>query len=527
MKMNRFGFLFLTGSIFFLSTSLSAQNYYYNYNNDNLNYNNGYGSYDEDDYYSTRKDSSLGNSLSSNVQGPFSLQSGKSFSTYLFANEQFASQQFLYTVSQEALGLSFSFHGGTAGIKLEIGFGYDPYSQQALGQRYEIFSRDKAITFDMSRFKYNGYQAGTVLLTVSLGKANETNDFSNDIPFTLTVSNMKMPSASILSESRPASFILNESNHYIASYQMTVQNDKKPVLFTWHADEGEPLLLLRFGAPAWTIGEADYYFNLNPIQQELFLDGEQKPLNRGVWYISILSQNQTEARGTVSFETAGQGGVQLKTLTSLPNLSGNDYENCMSALVGVTTAYGNFSGAFVSSKGHILTGLSAIKDPSGRILTDINIMVTTNVQEQPIYAFKASMIKSYESKDLALLQLTKMAMNRPVPNGMKFPYVQIAKGLTVEIGQPILIAGFPLDRIRGEVSSPFIFQNIVGGFEKRSSATWFKSTAVPGGMGGIAFNVYYELVGVSSPVKRAGSNLVDFFVTVSDIPSDWFSLIGN
>lgn len=478
-------------------------------------------------YDSNQAESSQETLLSSNVQGAFQLRSGKSFSTHLFKNEHFASQQFLYNVRQESLGLRFSFYGAAAGMKLEIGFGYDEYSGRVLGQRYEIYSREKTIFFDMSQLKHSGYQAGTLLLTVSLGKAGEYNDLLSDLSFSLTVSDKEKPRSIVLSTSRPTSFELHESNDYLLSYQMAVTNDKQPLLFTWQAEQGEPLLLVRFGSPAWSANEADYSYQLNAIQQELLLDGEEKPLSRGVWYITLLSSNQSYAKGSIGVETVKQNNLQLKTLSSLPTLSANEYENCMSALVGVSTIYGNFSGAFVSSKGHILTSLNAIKDPTGKILNDITIMITTQVQEQPIYAFKAMMIKTYEAKDLALLQLTRMAMNRQIPVGMRFPYVQVARGVSVELGQPILIAGFPVDRVRGEVSSPFILQNIVGGFERKSSAVWFKSMATPGGMGGIAFNVYYELVGVSSPVKRAGSEVISFFVPTSDIPSDWLSVIGQ
>ena len=450
----------------------------------------------------------------------------------------YSQKAYLYTIPANSMGVKITMFNQKTKLRLCAGYDYDVDTNTVRGKTKEAVSSQsdmQSITsLVLHRFNDPDYQEGTLFIKVALAEAEDLFDLENissnqdvaqTVSFMIKVEQIAMPSAILLNSGKSYSFNLNGASQFVVLYKIDITNEKQPIIFNWKSQEGAALLFVKQGKAVFDSSSADYYFDLNNIEQEFIMGTQDVPLSRGTIYITIVSEDKREVKGTISANVIKHGNVTLKPLSSLPQKRGNDYENCMSALVGVTTAYGSCCGAFVSSKGHILTSLSAVQDPSGRLVNDISVLLSISSQEEPIYAFKAKVLKSYPDGDLALLALTTMAMDKAIPAGMKFPFVPIATGMNIEVGQPILLCGFPFDKLRGRVSPPFVMQNIVGGFEKRGSAMLFKSVAIPGGMGSIVFNIYFELIGVTSSQNKTAAEITTLFSSTKVIPPDWHILL--
>lgn len=467
---------------------------------------------------------------------PDNLTLNRLTSGQISSTNNFGPKLYTYKIPKEAAGVKITLFNQKYKLGLYAGYEYDPISGSVLGASKEVFSSynemQSITTLVLDRFKDSNYKDGDILIKVSF--VDEENDFSysgsksetvQNVNFMIKIEQISTPSAITLTSGKSYSFNLNNNSNFVCVYKIEVTNEKQPIIFNFKGEDEKGMILFNQGKVVWRAEEANYAQDLSSIEKEFIMGTSDVPLTKGTLYISVLSFNQQELKGTILANVVKQNNINLMPLNSLPQKRGNDYESSMSSLVGVTTAYGSYCGAFVSQKGHVLTSLSAIKDPSGKVANEISIMLSISPSEAPIYAFKAKMIKSYPEGDLALLALTSMAMDRPVPTGMKFPYVPIATGMNIEVGQPAIICGFPVDTLRGTVSSPFVLQNIVGGFEKRGGVNLFKSVAIAGGMGGIVFNIYFELIGVTSPQNKTASQTTTLFAPTKFIPSDWKDII--
>jgi len=457
------------------------------------------------------------------------LKSRQNFFSIIESTQSVNSKSFYLDVSKNSRGFIIELSKATADFSLEI---------SAIDKSGEVVGEPKVVaTAEWNEaLQWNFFETPLVADQRYFVKVSLPKDFilapSEENPsFHIVSTLVGKSSPAYLTNGKRATFKLNKSNLNLKEYRVQVKSSEIPLLLAYNTIEGSADILLNYGKSAYSSDTANYSFIASTETQDFVLDKSSEiPLKKGVWYITVLSSGAFESvEGMLQGSFLTQGVVKLQPLKALPQERGNNIEACMASAVAVTTPYHSGVGVFVSESGHILTSYGLISDPSGRIARDISLAVSISLDSKPIYLFKAKVIQSDRSRDLALLQISSAAYNKPLPSGFKFPFAKIGTKLDIQTGQPLSVIGFPLAKRRGTFGSVTLLRGVVSGFEKSGKVRYLKSDTLFGidSSGGIAINVYSELVGVPSPLKSPGAGVLSFLVPVSQIPSGWLSLIGQ
>ncbi|MGE3268385.1 MAG: trypsin-like peptidase domain-containing protein [Chloroflexota bacterium] len=157
------------------------------------------------------------------------------------------------------------------------------------------------------------------------------------------------------------------------------------------------------------------------------------------------------------------------------------------------------SGSIITPQGHILTNYHVVSDDAGKLINGGNnviIAVPPNEGDpaQPKYRAK---VAEFDSKlDLAIIQLLAMADGSPLPGNLGLTPIPIGSSKSVEIGDTIVIIGFPglggssLTVTRGIHSGISRFTDDPGSFIKTDTEI------NRGNSGGTAINSAGELIGI-------------------------------
>ncbi len=372
---------------------------------------------------------------------------------------------------------------------------------------------------------------GTAKVTVSADifyLSTLTEPYS-DLSFILLLEWTEPPRAKNANLNQNNRFLLQDETQNISIHQLGLSTAINPLLFNWKTSQGSAKVFIKFGKIAWKESEADYSFDIGMIESDFILDSDSAtPLKRGNWYLTFINTDDESSAGEFSAKWIQTTSTRLSVLTGVPIMGGNEIEAAMSAVVAVKTSYRTVAGAFISSKGDVLTSYSGIASPSGETASEIVVAVSPSIHENPVFAFTAQLISYNKKMDLALLKLKEAAYGKTVPANWSFPYLKVANSLEISTGQPINILDFPFDRITGKADTIVSSRETIGGFEKQGNQRWFKVNTMLGGAGGIAINVYHEIVGINAVMpRRTKDSSVVYFTPVEDFPTQWQSIIRD
>jgi putative serine protease PepD len=158
------------------------------------------------------------------------------------------------------------------------------------------------------------------------------------------------------------------------------------------------------------------------------------------------------------------------------------------------------SGSIITTKGHILTNYHVVSDEkTGKLINNgdgviIAVPPTEGEPAKPKYLAK---VVQFDSKvDLAILQIQSMVDGKPLPANLGLTPIPIGDSSKVQIGDSIVIIGFPglggasLTVTRGIHSGIARFTDDPGSFIKTDTEINH------GNSGGTAINAAGELIGV-------------------------------
>ena len=155
------------------------------------------------------------------------------------------------------------------------------------------------------------------------------------------------------------------------------------------------------------------------------------------------------------------------------------------------------SGSVITSQGHILTNFHVLGDKDtgqlynrdGAVLIAIS---SSDMRSEPEITYSAKIEQINIADDLALLKITAFSNNMLLPASFSMPYMPLGDSDTVQIGDEIVILGYP------DLGGRSITQTrgIVSGFV--TSDNFFKTDAEinPGNSGGAAVNQDGQLIGI-------------------------------
>lgn len=157
------------------------------------------------------------------------------------------------------------------------------------------------------------------------------------------------------------------------------------------------------------------------------------------------------------------------------------------------------SGSIITAKGHVLTNYHVVADDNGKIINQGNgiiIAVPPNEGDnaQPKYRGR---VKEFDSKiDVAVIELQMMNDGSPLPGNLGVTPIPLGSSAGVQIGDSIVIIGFPglggssLTVTRGIHSGIVRFTDSPGSFIKTDTEINH------GNSGGTAINTAGELIGI-------------------------------
>jgi S1-C subfamily serine protease len=160
------------------------------------------------------------------------------------------------------------------------------------------------------------------------------------------------------------------------------------------------------------------------------------------------------------------------------------------------------SGSIISAKGHILTNYHVVSDDNGKLINQGNgviIAVPPNEGDPAKPKYRAKVIDFDVDRDLAILQLVALSDGSTLPSNLGLNPIPIGTSASVNIGDTIVIIGFPdpggstLTVTRG-IDSGIAPPNTFSGDKFPYIKT--DTEINHGNSGGTAINAAGELIGV-------------------------------
>jgi putative serine protease PepD len=157
------------------------------------------------------------------------------------------------------------------------------------------------------------------------------------------------------------------------------------------------------------------------------------------------------------------------------------------------------SGSILTAKGHILTNYHVVSDDAGKLINNgqnVIIAVPPNEGDAASPKYRAKVVDFDAKLDLAVIQLLAMADGSPLPGNLGLNPIPIGSSQSVQIGDTIIIIGFPglggssLTVTRGIHSGISRFTDDPGSFIKTDTEI------NRGNSGGTAINAAGELIGI-------------------------------
>jgi len=201
----------------------------------------------------------------------------------------------------------------------------------------------------------------------------------------------------------------------------------------------------------------------------------------------------------------------------------------LAATVGVFGPNGAGSGVVVSAAGHVLTNahvVTGLPDPDG-VVAPICVAFDRDRASAAGPTFGARLLEYREDLDLALLEIDSDLIRRPLPAGLRFPYLaprEDPEALT--IGDPLWCVGYPMTGGSNSFVTVTATRGILSGFSEELEGLQYKVDAdIHSGMsGGACIDSAGRLLGLPSAslsdYNEAGG--LGFVTPLGNVPSDWW-----
>jgi serine protease Do len=173
---------------------------------------------------------------------------------------------------------------------------------------------------------------------------------------------------------------------------------------------------------------------------------------------------------------------------------------------GMEDQFSTGSGSLLTPAGHILTNFHVIGDvdsgsyynQGGLVFVGLN---WENPEGAPDTFYTVKIVQADRNLDLAVLRVAATEQGHELPPNLEFPTLPIGDANTVNIGDELVVIGFP--GLGGETVT--LTRGTVSGFlegENGQPRGWIKTDAEinPGNSGGMAINERGELIGVPTIV---------------------------
>lgn len=293
-----------------------------------------------------------------------------------------------------------------------------------------------------------------------------------------------------------------------------------------YAASGSPALAFRADTPA----AAHAYGRETLI---LAGDGSQGP-QAGPWFVDVVApwDDERSVRFTL---LATLSAAPPPELLELPDLRqpmprcAPELARALAAVVEITTADGSGSGTIVGEAGWILTNAHVVEGSRGRPVDEVVVGCTRTPERPAIELFRARVVHYDPERDLALLRVASGFHGQGLPDGYRFPTVELGDPGRLLVGSGLWLVGYPATGGEGSRVTIHATRGIVAGFERGPLGDQIKTDAqiTQGNSGGAALDPGGRLVGIPSSTVENGSGQSGFVLPLGLVPAAWRELVAR
>ncbi len=330
--------------------------------------------------------------------------------------------------------------------------------------------------------------------------------------------------AQALVPGEPVVFELNADNGYLSHFTLDIPRKTEAFRIDVLDTPGDIDLFLSRENPVPSRGEylviADTYLGRETIR----MNGEGASPDSGRYYLTVIEATNPDYPIPVSlvFSIGSAPPAAAPELPEIP-LPVEGPEAVRLATVQLVSSAGIGSGCLVSRDGLILTNHHVVVDNGGKELSEIIVALSLDSFEAPRELFTAEVIRSSPGNDLALIRIVGDKWGRPIPAGYEFPFWKLGDPQALNIGDPLLLMGYPWMGSGLSRSYITLTRGILSGGEQTPSGLILKTDAViaGGSSGGAVSDGGWRLLGLPTFVVSQDAAQLTFFVPVNRIPRDW------
>ena len=351
----------------------------------------------------------------------------------------------------------------------------------------------------------------------------------SSVPFRIRAEKKKFSVEQELQPGKGVRSFLSIEDGLVRMYKVVVPEDAGVMRVDLFDAPGDIDLAVNWGDYTRSLSESDFVIESYLGRESLVLGGDSgNPLFPGEYYITVFDQvsNRQQERFSIITDFSAEPPPFLMYLPPFPSIEAG-LNRSLLATVEITTRDGRGSGCIVSPEGHILTNWHVIESLDGNVSPELYVGASFSSSAPPVELFSADLIETDRGRDIALLKINTGRYGQPLPSGYTFPYFKIADVREVEIGDEILIFGYPAMGSTGSRASITVTRGIISGFEETFDGTLIKTDGEinTGSSGGACVDAEFNLIGLPTTIIEEDSGQLGFITPVSHIPQSWRVLI--
>ncbi len=302
------------------------------------------------------------------------------------------------------------------------------------------------------------------------------------------------------------------------SYKIELSKDAHELRVDLDRVQGDLDLYARAGKPVGPI-DSGVRFARHLFGRETLLLGE------GTWFVDVVDVSPEES--PVGFRIGLHAGSavppELAAIPALPESFPGPLGKALPRVVELFAEESTGSGTLVSPEGWILTNAHVVTAMGGGKEKELVVACTLDPHDAPLELFRAEVREFDETRDLALLQITKGFYGQPLPAGYKFPVIPLGDPAALAIGDPLLLVGYPSTGTLGSLVTLHVTRGIVSGFDHAAAGMVLKTDAgiTGGNSGGAALDEHGALVGIPTLMVELASGQAGYVHPWTWMPESW------
>jgi S1-C subfamily serine protease len=350
----------------------------------------------------------------------------------------------------------------------------------------------------------------------------------SSVPYTLEYTVFDVEStAQKIEPGIPVDFELGSVNGYLSHFTVDIPPGSEGFRIDVFDTPGDVDLYLAAGTPA--TGRDDYLVVSETYlgRESIVISGDEIPADGNTYYLTVFEGTSPEFPVPVRLAVSlGTGPPESAPRVSVLPEGGDNLDLSRISTVQLVSSSGIGSGCLVSSRGLIITNNHVVRDDGDNIVPVIYVALSLDPFEAPEELFSGKVIRTSPEDDLALVQITGDRWGRPLSSSFRFPFWQLGRPGELNIGDSLLLMGYPW--MGSGLSRTYftITRGILSGGERPPGGLILKTDAViaGGSSGGAVSDGGGRLLGLPTFVVSQDAAQLTYFVPVDRIPGDWRGL---